>query len=244
MNHDFSSVSSRREYFLKLFAPGIYIALVLLADWLIPIGTFTPFFAVLGMMVMALALKPSQAVPWSILYTGIVCLIFLSPKMHLLFTGRQYSDQSVIPLIRAATYALVGVLSCYLCFILNRLRRAQQELAVVLNKLPSAILVSNQNGKILYSNDTARDMIPELEKRRSFYNFFDLLAPPERQGKSISEYLQRMESNNHDQPMPLSIYGLPYQGETRVLDWMGETVLLTIVSETKPSESSKSTEAR
>ncbi len=221
--------------FMKFFIPGIYITVVLLADWLMPMGTFTPFFAVLGMMIMALTLKPYQMVPWSIVYTVIVCMIFLSPRMHLLFTGRQYTDQSVIPMLRAATYAMVGFIACYLCFILNRLRRAQQELAVVLNKLPSAILVSNQNGKILYSNDTARNIIPELEKRRSFYSFFDLLAPPERQGKSISEYLQRLESDNHDEPLPLSIYGLPYKGDTRVLDWMGETVLLTILSEDKSS---------
>jgi hypothetical protein len=236
MNITLDQLPRQPRRFFTHVVPPVYILAVLFVDYKMPIGTITPFFVVMGLLTMALTFQPGQMIPWAIVYTTVTCSIFLSPRLHVLFTGHPFPDQFIVPWIRAATYVAVGFLSCYLCFVLNRLRRAQYELALILDKLPSAILVSDQNGRILYSNDASRDMIPDLEMRRSHYSFFELLASPQHQGRSISEYLHRLERNDHESPMDLSIYGRPLNGETRVIDWMGERVLLTIVSKVSLEE--------
>jgi|GEM_PF-931091 len=211
--------------------PAVYIVLVLISDYLEPIGTITPFFTVLGIMVMALCFKPVHMIPWSILFTTIVCCIFLVPKFHLIFTGKPITDQPTIPLVRAATYVLVCIAACYLCIILNRLRRIRFEYADMLEKLPWPILTSNHNGNILYANEAAKFLIPELNVLTGNRSFFDLLAPKHHQGKIIANYLHRLENGPNNDALELEVQGTPVKGFTKKLNWIGETVLLTVLTQ-------------
>lgn len=219
------------DQWLGIVLPAIYIVTVLTFDFLLPIGTVTPFFAVIGMLFMALKFRPAVMIPWTIIYVAIVCSIFLVPKFFVLLTGLHYYEQYVIPTIRAATYVVVGIASCYLCLALDRLRKSENELKQILQNLPWPILTSDHDGKLLYWNESAEDLIPLLKRKNELTNYFDLLAPPEFQGRTITEYLKRIDQDKHDEPLKLSVDGKPFKGHTQLIEWTNTKVLLTILSE-------------
>lgn len=219
------------RHFLIFTLPGVYLALALWIDLITPVGMITPFFAVMGLLVMALTLRPVVMVPWAVVYTGTICSIFLIPKLFVELSGIPYYSQYVIPIIRAATYVIVGGVSCYLCITLHRLRKSQEELTHILENLPWPILTSDQNGKILYWNGPAESLLPELILSEDGFNYFDLLAPPEFHGRTITEYLKRLESIHHEEPLKLSVKGRPFKGNTQMIEWTHQKVLLTILSE-------------
>ena len=227
--------SSRQRHpfrqFLIYLLPGVYLALVLWIDLITPMGIITPFFAVMGLLVMALTLPPLVMVPWAVVYTGTVCSIYLIPKLFILFSGHPYHEHYVIPVLRAATYVVVGGVASYLCVALNRLKKSQEELTHILENLPWPILTSDQNGNILYWNTPAESLLPELSQTEGTLNYFDLLAPPEFHGRTITEYLKRQECVHYEEPLKLSVKGRPFKGTTQMIEWTDKKVLLTILSE-------------
>ncbi len=212
--------------------PGFYIAASLYLDFFDHMGMITPFCAVMGLLYMALTYRPIVMVPWAIVYTGIICAIFLTPRLFTLFSGHSYYDQYVIPIVRAGTYVAVGVLASYLCIALNRVRNSEEELTHILENIPWPILTSDQNGKVLYWNASAAILLPELIKSEGLLNYFDLLVPPEFHGRTITEYLKRIEKNDQENtPLKLSVRGVPHKGHTRVIEQEHKRVLLTILKE-------------
>jgi PAS domain-containing protein len=223
--------SSKKFPWVAVILPGVYIALALWIDWITPTGIITPFFVVVGLLVMALTFRPVVMIPWAFVYTAINCSIYLIPKLFILFAGHPLHQPYWIAVIRAATYLLVGGLACYLCVALNRVRKSQGELNHILENLPWPILTSDQNGKILYWNAPAQSLLPELSQMEGMLNYFDLLAPPEFHGRTITEYLKRLECIHHEEPLKLSVKGRPFKGNTQLIEWTDQKVLLTILSE-------------
>ena len=232
-----SSIDNKRtNVFWGWIAPGLYLAMALFIDYLTPGGTITPLFVVVGLTVMAMRLKPVQMSPWTIIYVLVVGLIFTCPSIHAIFSHTSFRDQMPLPrYARAATYLFVGVGFCYLCIILNRLLKSQRELMDMLSKVPCPIVVSDHNGRLLYWNQKMEELIPILgdpkKKKQKAFSFFDLLAPRETQGKTISCYLQRLESNQPLEPLDLSVGGRPIKGKTQLMEWSGKKIILTILEE-------------
>jgi PAS domain-containing protein len=216
---------------LKIVLPGIYIAAALMIDAKAPLGLLTPFFAVMGMLFMALKYRPVLMIPWTVIYTVVTCSTFLVPSFFTFFSGHPYYDQYVTPVVRSGTYIAVGTLACYLCLSLNRIRKSEAELTHILESLPWPILTSDANGIILYWNDAAVSLLPSLSQEGGIHNYFDLLAPPEFYGRTISEYLKRLEQEHRKEPLRLSVNGHPFKGYTQMIAWTDQKVLLTILSE-------------
>ena len=214
-----------------ILLPGVHLATAFWIDLITPGGIITPFFVVIGLLLMALTYRPIVMVPWAIVYTIVVCSIFLVPKLFTLLSGHPYYDQYVTPSIRAGTYIAVGVLASYLCIALNRLRKSEEELTHILKNIPWPILTSDKNGKILYWNAPAAALLQELSKSQGALNYFDLLAPPEFHGRTISEYHKRFEGEESVEALKLSVHGRPYKGQTRKIEWTDSKVLLTVLVE-------------
>ena len=53
-----------RQFFIFLL-PGIYLAAALTIDLITPLGLLTPFFAVMGMLFMALKYRPAVMIAWT-----------------------------------------------------------------------------------------------------------------------------------------------------------------------------------
>ena len=235
-----TSYSDRKKpnTFWGWLAPGLYLGTSLYIDYLTPGGTITPFFVVFGLIVMAIRLKPIQMIPWTVIYILAVVLIFTSASVHNIFSHTSFRDQMSLPrYARAATYVFVGIGFCYLCITLNRLLRVQRELTEMLSKVPCPILASDHNGRILYWNQKVEELLPILNQskgqKQKFFSYFDLLAPRENQGKTISGYLQRLENSKAGSPLDLSVAGRPIKGKTQLMDWSGKKIILTILEEEK-----------
>ena len=215
---------------LGVILPAIYITVILTADYLVHIGTITPFFVVVALLYMALRCRPVVMIPWSVIYTVIVCSIFLFPKLFSSLTDHPYYDQYVIPAIRSATYIVVATLSCYLCLTLDRLKKTRNELNQILENLPWPIFTSDHHGMLLYWNESAAKLLPIL-REKTVLNYFDLLAIPELHGRTITNYLNRFDQNKHQEPIQLRVAGKSYKGHTQLIDWTDQKVMLTILSE-------------
>jgi PAS domain-containing protein len=214
-----------------ILLPGVYLAVALSADIIIPEGLLTPFFVVVGFLFMALTYRPVVMIPWAVVYTVVLCNIILVPKLFILFSGHPYREPYMMAVLRAVTYFLVGVLASYLCIALNRLRKSEEELTHILKNIPWPILTSDKNGRILYWNAPAAALLPELSKSQGALNYFDLLAPPEFHGRTISEYHKRFEGEQSVEALKLSVQGRPYKGQTRKIEWTDSKVLLTVLVE-------------
>ena len=226
----------RNNTLFKLLLPGLYIVIVLIVDYIEPIGTITPFFAVIGMLFMALNFRPVVMIPWAIIYTLIVCSIFLVPKLFVLFSDRPYYNQYVIPTIRSATYVIVGGISCYVSILLDRMKKTEEELNSILKGLPSPILTSDHNGKILYCNQAAENLIPILREKKILLSYFDLLAEPEFYGRTIANYIHRIEHDKHTEPLELNVNGRPFNGHTQLIYRTHQKIMLTVLSEAGEGE--------
>jgi len=216
-------------FFISGVLPPIYIIAVLYADYVTPFGTITPFWFEVAILLMALYLKPSKMIPWSILYTLIICSIFLSPKLHQAFSGRAISDMSA-QYFRAGTYVIVCVMSCVFCVTLQRLRQLRKENSELLQQLPWPVITSDDNGRIIFANQAAVKLVPELANPDGSRNYFDLLAPKETQGKVIASYLSRIGKTSVSPPLDLFVLGKPAKGYTKHIAGTGKAVLLTTLS--------------
>lgn len=220
-----------KQSVINFFIPALYISVVLIVDHLIPIGTFTPFFVVIGLVFMALYLRSVVMIPWVIIYTAIVCSIFLVPKLFIFFSGHPYHDPYVTQVLRAGTYFAIGMVFCYLSITLHRFKKNKEELDAILAGLPWPIFTSDQNGKILYWNQSAEKLLPVLSNKQMVYSYFDLLTAPESYGRTIANYMNRLENSKHAEPLELTISDRSFKGYTQDIHWAHKTVLLTILAE-------------
>ena len=212
--------------------PALYLILSLSIDYFLPRGTITPLLVVVGLLVMALFLRPKQMFPWVVIYTGIVCSIYLSPHLHLIFSGHPYwqEDRTVVPIVRAMTYAVVGGFSFYLCLLINSLERKKNELVELIRILPWPLVTADQNGSILYFNDRAQKLIPDLKDKGSPKSFFDLLAPPNQRGRTIADFLRSLRDHTHEGVLELELNEKQLKGYTYAIEWRGYNVVMVILS--------------
>ena len=217
---------------MELIIPAAYLVAVLSVDYVIKVGTISPFFLVVGMLFMSVTMQTSVMIFWVVIYTGAVCSIFLNARLFVLFTGHPYYDQYTIPVFRAGTYMVVGWIFAYLGILLNQLKGKERELNSILENLPWPIITSDHNGKILYWNESAEVLLPELKQEKLVSTYFDLLAPPDRHGHTIASYINRLEQNDHLKPLRLNLNGRRHMvGHTRTIRYQNMDVLLTILAE-------------
>ena len=221
-----------KKNLIELILPASYLVAVLSVDYVTKIGTISPFFLVVGMLFMSVTLQTGVMIFWVVIYTGVVCAIFLDARLFTLFSGHPYYDQYTIPVLRAGTYMVVGWIFVYLSIVLNRLKRKEGELNSILKSLPWPIITSDHNGKILYWNESAQVLLPELKQEKLVSTYFDLLAPPNRHGYTIARYINRLEQNEHLEPLQLNLNGRRRMvGHTRSIRYGNMDVLLTILAE-------------
>jgi len=214
---------------LEMILPLLYLTLILLVDSLTPFGTITPPFCVVGLLIMSYYIPPERTVFWAVIYSIVISAIFISPSLHQIFSDQPYPKDSATPVVRSATFVLAAYLASYLCFTLNKLRVMYSELQQILARIPLPVVTSDHNGKILYVNESAKHVLSIDEKKHEYMSYFDLLAPPEYKGRTIAEYLARLERESPRKPMDLEIRGRKINGLTQVLSSTGSRVLLTVL---------------
>jgi PAS domain-containing protein len=220
-------VSFKRN--LRWAIPLAYlIAFVVLDSIFLPSTSTAPTFAMAGLLVMALYLRPAEMIIWACIYSAIISVL-LYPHL-----GKPTADETILPdltpLFRMISFYIGAVMSCFFCQSLARQRVMYRNVTDILSSIPDPIITSDENGVILFSNEPARTLLalPEAHEKRK--NYFDLLMPAGHAGKGIAEYLRRFEKDAPHSSMKLQYKDIPLKGMCKLIHSNGKKVLMTMLS--------------
>jgi PAS domain-containing protein len=208
------------------------IGFVIFDSLLLPSTSTAPTFAMAGLLVMALYLRPAEMIIWACIYSAIISVL-LYPHL-----GKPTADETILPdltpLFRMISFYIGAVMSCFFCQSLARQRVMYRNVTDILSSIPDPIITSDENGVILFSNEPARTLLalPEAHEKRK--NYFDLLMPAGHAGKGIAEYLSRFEKEAPHSSMPLQFKDVPLKGMCKLIHSNGKKVLMTMLSREAP----------
>jgi PAS domain-containing protein len=101
---------------------------------------------------------------------------------------------------------------------------------MLLEKLPVPVITSDRNGVVKFMNHSMTHLLGKDEGRDGA-TFFDLLAPPGRQGETISSYLSRFSarSKNSDSTIQVQIHGQEYLAKTRLMESSVPQIIVSVI---------------
>jgi PAS domain S-box-containing protein len=209
-------------------APLFFILLTFLADVWIPAPVFTPILASLALMLMAFRYSVPQMLLWTFLYSVVVTLIFLNPKILLITNGWAYQD-TLTPYLWMVMFYVAATLSCIVSFALDRLKKADLEKMEILKLLPIPILTSDEQGKIVYMNKAAEKMFGFDATQASWRSYFDMIK-----GEHLElseEYVKRLKDNQQlsSEVFPMIVSRTPVEGYLHRLKTMRRKLILTVL---------------
>lgn len=219
--------SFRRK--LRWAIPLAYlIGFVVLDSFLLPSTTTAPTFAMAGLLIMALFLRPGEMFVWAFIYSAIISVL-LYPQL-----GKSITDgtapHDLTPLFRMISFYIGAVMSCFFCQSLAGQRAIYRNVTDILSSIPDPIITSDENGVILFSNEPARTLLDLPENHEKWKNFFELLMPAGHVGRGIAEYLRRFEKDAPHSSMRLQFNDIPLKGVCKLIHSNGKKVLMTMLS--------------
>ena len=158
--------------------PLFFIVAVVLGDMWIPFPTFTPVLASLALIVIASRCPPIPTILWAVLYSMMVSLIFLNPKVTMVTNWSPFQDP-VTPYLRCCQFYLVALLSIYLSFSITRMRISDREKTELLRMFKDPVITSDKRGKILYMNEAASRFFGFEVNESQWRSYFDLIKVDE-----------------------------------------------------------------
>jgi len=210
----------KRSDTLSFFIPALYTICILMYDFSEPFRTVTPTLCTIGLLVLAVFLRPVWIATWAIIYSIIVTKVLLDQRIFGIMSAGFQPPEMVSHKFRVAGFVVVALFSVIFSYLLNRLRNKQKQLNHLILKMPLPILISNSDGNVILMNDKAHSFL-EIEDKsaNTTYNFFDLLAPKRRQGKCISAYLKAFqEGTDRNDRLELENRGTPIVAHIELLD--------------------------
>ena len=214
----------------NFLAPALFLFFTLWLDHKTPGITVTPLFAGIAVLVMAFQLPLPWMVFWTVSYTACVLAVFLLPVWGFLIAWYTPPVSMMTQYIRAFSFIATAVLGVGFCRTLARQRGVNDELKMLLEKLPVPVITSDRNGVVKFMNHSMTHLLGKDEGRDGA-TFFDLLAPPGRQGETISSYLSRFSarSKNSDSTIQVQIHGQEYLAKTRLMESSVPQIIVSVI---------------
>lgn len=225
------SKKQRVDRTTEALLPLVYLILVLWMEHMTPTTTITPFFGILGLTAMAFHLQPRWMTTWAFIYCITVLCVFFEPEWISHKNKAVPLIDVITPYLRSATFVAGAIMSIVLCHVLDRLRKANSDMRDILKKLSSPIITSDHDGRIHFMNEAAERIMGITAEEALGVSYFDLLAPKEAQGATISNYLRRFEFPDPMHPIKLESKGVKYDGQTQLMESMKPKLMMTILSE-------------
>jgi PAS domain-containing protein len=213
----------------ELFIPLAYLLVVLGLEYTTSRATITPLFGIIGLMVMAFCLRPSWMAVWGFVYSLVVACIFLLPAWTSFFNSSNPHAEALTPLVRTGAFVVGATLATLLCFSLNRSRALGGNLRKMIEVMPVPLIASDVNGRIFLINNSAHTFLGLDDKEKSSKSYFELLAPKNHKGKTISDYLRRFEDQFVTEPLVLDCHGVAYRGFTLLIESTDPPLLMTTI---------------
>jgi PAS domain-containing protein len=204
------------------------IGFIALDQIFLPSTTTSPTFAMAGLLIMALYLRPGEMIFWACIYSATISMLLLPELGKPITDGTALSD--LTPLFRMISFYIGAVMSCFFCQSLARQRVMYRNVTDILSSIPDPIITSDENGVIQLCNDSARTLLALPEDQQKWGNYFDLLMPAGDMGKGIAEYLRRFEKDAPHSLMQLQFKDVTLKGNCKLIHSNGKKVLMTMLS--------------
>lgn len=215
--------------------PMAYLAAIMWLDHLTPRTTITPLFGIIGLFAMAFFLRPLWMIFWSVVYSGVVFCVFLLPAWGFFISWVSPSSDPLTPYVRTGAFFAVAIMASRLCIALAKLSRTNSDLRGIFDRLSFPLIASDHNGRIRYLNEAAGGLLQGKPRLCEGDSIFEL-APKERRGKTIADYLRRFKSTDvfPSKPLELELQGRRHLGVTCLMESTSPKLLITMIS--SPSE--------
>jgi PAS domain-containing protein len=219
----------------NFLAPALFLFFTLWLDHKTPGITVAPLFAGIAVLVMAFQLPLPWMIFWTVSYTACVLAVFLLPVWGFLIAWYSPPVSMMTQYIRAFSFIATAVLGVGFCRTLARQRGVNDELKMLLEKLPVPVITSDRNGVVKFMNHSMAQLLGR-DGGRDGATFFDLLAPRGRQGETISSYLSRFSSRskNSDSTIQVQIHGQEYLARTRLMESSVPQIMVSVIEENSP----------
>jgi glucan phosphoethanolaminetransferase (alkaline phosphatase superfamily) len=158
--------------------------------YVLPVTFLIPLGLVVFLCYLALRLKPSAIIFWTIAYMAFVILaaqIFVQPPP---------TNEALRPFVRSVFVFAGGTTAVFLAINRLRMRKSNAALLKVISVLPSPVIVSDISGNIFLMNDASRRLLASRISRFSGLSFFSAFVAPAQQGREIEKYISYFERDD------------------------------------------------
>ena len=220
----------------NILLPALFLAMTLWFDHKTPGVTVTPLFAGVGVLVMAFTLPLPSMILWTFAYTVSVLAVFLLPVWGVFIGWYSPPVSMMTQYVRAFSFIATAVLGVNFSMTMTRQRRLNDELRMLLEKLPVPVITSDRNGVVKFMNHAMSQLLGSVEGSEKA-TFFDLFSPPGRQGETISLYLARfsIRRGTPSDPIPVEIGGKPFLARTRLMESAFPPFMISVIEEKSPA---------
>lgn len=169
---------------------------------LVPLGLFVvdrylvtaafvlPLLLFLLISCLAFRLPAWQVALWSAAYAASLFLIYQFE------TSWTKTADSVVPYLRTIGFLVSGTVATMLASHRSRLEKSHQALFGIISALPTAVIVSDILGNILFLNNAAEKMLKGRINELSGVSYFSTFISPEEQGEKIAQYVSYFGPNH------------------------------------------------
>lgn len=217
--------------------PFVYLVGILVADHLESTSIITPPLAMIGLLCLALILSTPWMLAWVLVYSIVIVGILKTPFVLIFSTDSQPLQQDLLINLRIIAFFLVGLFCIAFTILLSSFRKSLGELRGLLAIIPDPIVASDSRGKILFCNTRMLEKTGLKRNELVGQGFFGFFAPKEIEGQTIASYLNRFEASQTEDPFPLRIHDVGYEGETLKLQSGYQEIMITIFKEKSPPNS-------
>jgi PAS domain-containing protein len=188
-----------------------------------------PFLSLLCLIILALKLSRRTLCLWMVLYASFV--------FYMLYQANGGSDPSITRatmIVRAATFFLSSMVVYWVCCVRENLSKIYQSMLQVVANLPIPVLLSDESGLILFSNEKARQQLGLTGLELQEQTYFQLFGLPEQQGQFIASYLAFLEKTE-DKSRKVVLASRRDSGRLLFAQWQGtllggSRIMITVIS--------------
>ena len=170
----------------NVFLPLTTLAIVWLGNSLFHSVVLGPLLSTVALVVLALLLRPRVLLFWAGLY--VISTYFLLRSRESIFSDAVVGITNTY--VRTFSFFLFAMAVMLICLQRHWLQGQTRTLLHLLEKIPSAVFLTDGEGLIVFANKNALRLAGLDQDTATDSSFFTLFQDKTRQGSSIQQYLE------------------------------------------------------
>jgi PAS domain S-box-containing protein len=213
----------------NLFLPLAGLAIVWAGNSLFHSVVIGPLLSTVALVLLALLLRPRVLVFWAGIY--VISTFFLLRSRESIFSDAAIGATNTY--IRTFSFFLFALTVMLICLQRHWLQGQTRTLLHLLEKIPSAVFLTDGEGLIVFANKNALRIAGLNLDTTTGLSFFTLFEDKKRQGSSIQQYLELFQGAL-DQSIQLNLCsrenpGLALEATLSSVDLNGTRYVLSLI---------------